>query len=405
MICALRLWLRRSSALVALPALIGVAIVVVAARSGWQYEWGWALSNATTPTLLLSPALAGLVAFDRSRRFAPSFELLGATTARQGQWPLALAAWLWGMAAWSLAVGYAVFRVVQQDVPGSPNLWVLLEGAVAMLAAVATGLAWGARFHGLTGPPILAALIFLTSTVLTGTFALPSPFAAGRATGTLIGVREAPSVTAMVIVTNAAICLIAGLWSMRATRLRRPTATALRASASAALVLAVLVYGQATKGENTYEAKAEAHVCIGSSPAVCGPPDGRVVLGIAQRSLAEATHTLRGSGIDWRDRYDLARGADVFTLPDSAGLLHLSPENIQDGAMSSEDIAATLAMPRLCRAFFDADAPRLLEDQGRVLEWARGALNAGAPAGPAPQQVIDSYRNLSECDPATQAAS
>ena len=106
---ALRLWLRRSSGFLALPAIVGLVAVVIAGRSGWYYEWDRAMSWASASTILLGPLVAGLLAFDVARRLGPTLEVLIATTRRglNGVFALALAVWAFGAGGWLLGIGYA----------------------------------------------------------------------------------------------------------------------------------------------------------------------------------------------------------------------------------------------------------------------------------------------------------
>ncbi|MDN5796513.1 MAG: hypothetical protein L0H79_12265 [Intrasporangium sp.] len=393
----LRFWLRRSSAFRAFPGLVAMTTILVAFFGwGWEYDWATAFAHGTTSTVLLWPVLAGLAAHDRSQRADLVQVLPGAPTTGQSQWAILLAVWFWGMLAWGVAMGYAVWRVLQYGPPEVLGLWVLVEGAVGLLAATAVGLAWGSRVTNPAGPLIIGSLVFLTTTTGATSLGLPSLSFSEVDEIDLIGWREVPSVTAAIIATSAAICLVAALWARRPDGRRRTTAV--RWTVTAALVLGALGYGQASKDANVYEkiTPPQALVCVGSSPKVCGPQDGQVVLQISQRSLVEGASRLRASGLDLDrvPRYDFVPFGEPISLPPDVGVLQVSPLDIDGDRLQASDVASLLVMRGPCSRASEAGRYGLLNNRIRVLEWAEHTLDAQTVTGPPPAPVVASARAL-----------
>lgn len=212
----LRLWLRRCSAARAFPALVAIVFVVIQSRSGWQFEWGWGFSQASTATLLLSPLVAGLVAFDRSRRVAPTLQALAATTPRARFVTLALASWAWTLLAWGVGMAYVAVRVAHNGGAGWPDPWIFLEAPVVLLAAASFGLAWGSVFRSLSAGPTAAVVVYLC-VILTAALGLPGPFTAGQATGSLIGMEQIPEVALSGVGLSLAVALGPSLWDAQRT--------------------------------------------------------------------------------------------------------------------------------------------------------------------------------------------
>ena len=170
--------------------------------------------------------------------------------------------------------------------------------------------------------------------------------------------------------------------------------------ASAGMCLAAVTVGL-FGGRDTYQETTRTPICVGREVVVCGPPDGRAVLTIAQTSLQGAIRRLATTGIPWRQRYYLASGPRLFDLSADAGQLQVATEDIRHGALSQHDLAATLAMPRVCEAFLGAEAAdeQLLAKQGRVLDWVTQALGRPETAPRAPTDVVAAFAALATCAP------
>lgn len=396
----LRVWLWRSSAKFAWPGLVVAAAVVAYARTGWQYEWNWALSNASTPTILLSPLIAGLVAYDRGRRATPTLEALAGTATRMGLYMIAVAGWAWAVLAWLVVAGSATFVAARHGASGTPDPWIFFQVPGALFAASFFGLAWGSRFRSVAAAPTAAVVVYVL-VILTNVMGLPGIFVAGRSTGSLIGMEQVPKVAANAIAMSVAFGMLAVAWHRRQVASPWRGASLAPTALMAVLVVAIGVYGIASGDGDTYRARQQRPICVGLTVEVCGPPDGRALLTLSADGLDRATRHLAASGIQWNTRYELRRGDDVFSLPESAGLLRVGPEDINDGHATSQSLAATLAMPRLCQGYFGPQPPEgLLSDQQLVMSWTAKALAEGQPATAAPTDVVSAYASIAGCKPA-----
>lgn len=394
------MWLWRSSAKFAWPGLVAAAAVVAYARSGWQYEWNWALSNASTPTILLSPLVAGLVAYDRGRRATPTLEALAGTTPRVGLSLIAVAGWAWAVLAWVVVAGSAAFMAARHGASGTPDPWIFFQVPAALLAASFFGLAWGSRFRSVAAAPSAAIVVYVL-VILANVLGLPGIFVAGRSTGSLIGTEQVPAAAVNAIAMSLAFAALAVVWHRRQVASAWGGATPAPVVAMVALLVATGVHGIASSDGNTYQAREQRPICVGETVVVCGPPDGRALLTLSAGGLERATRLLDASGIQWRTRYDLRRGDDVFSLPEEAGLLRVGPEDIDSGRVTAQSLAATLAMPRLCQEYFGPQPPKgLLSDQQVVMTWTAKALADGRPAVAAPTDVVSAYASISGCRPA-----
>ncbi|MGL5828633.1 MAG: hypothetical protein ACRC0L_03575, partial [Angustibacter sp.] len=124
-----------------------MVLAVSFSRRGWQYEWDWAFSNSSVSSVLLGPIAAGLVAFDRVHRFAPTLAELSRSTVRGRSAPfgLAVATWVWAVAAWAVGLLVVAAVVSMNDPAGWPDPWILLEVPCTLLATTFIGLLWGAK--------------------------------------------------------------------------------------------------------------------------------------------------------------------------------------------------------------------------------------------------------------------
>lgn len=381
------------------PALVVIVVVILLSRRGWQYEWGWGLSQASSATVLLGPLLAGLVAFDRSRRAAPTVADLAATTARSGFGALTLASWTWAVAAWAFGMGVAGVVVARHGAAGWPDPWILVQPPAALFAAACVGLAWGATFRSIAAAPIVTVVVFLG--VVLGDYAgLTGLLAAGRATGSLIGMQQIPGVAATGVAVNLLMACLALAWAVHRIQPARRDLQGLVVIGGVVVLAAAMVLARAGGG-NTYRAVEQEQICVGERVVVCGPQAARPVLKVAQSGLAGAVRDLSSSGVAWRSRYVWARGGAVLSIPEDTGLLRVSTENMSGGRMSTGEIAATLAMPRLCQDFFAPNPPdALLAKQALVTTWVADQLSRRERVGRAPGAVLDAFGDLATCEPA-----
>lgn len=400
----LGLWLRRCTSARAFPALLAIVLVIAHTRKGWEYEWDWAFNNVSTSTILLAPVVAGLVAFDRSRRMQPTLAELACTTARgkRSLMSMALASWLWHLAAWALVMLYAGIRVASHGAVGTPDVWVFAETPAVLLAGAFVGLLCGSVLPNLAAGPVAAVTTYAVE-LLGDTSGLSGLFMAGGSTGTLVGLERTPSVALATIGVHLGVALTCGLaaaaWTVAPERAVRWFA----AAASLLVVGALWNLGYVERGNDAYRVARSATFCVGSGVVVCGPQKAGPLLSIAQKSVAEAVAGTHSGGIPWQTRYVLSR--DDERIPSDSGVLRLSSDEIAHGRLSVGDIAGTLATPRMCQAYLEYEAPeQLLESQATVMGWVTEQLDADREGGAAPTGVRAAFERLSDCAPAVAAS-
>lgn len=395
---AVLLWLRRSTAFALLPFGLAAALVMLFSRGGWQYEWGWALSQAASATILLCPLVAGVVAFERARRFAPTLELISNTLTRPARWALPLGAALPAIAAMLITCAIAAALVLRHGPGPATDLWVLGQVPAALLGAAGWGLLVGRAVSGPVAGP-LAAITCYAMSLLGRYFGIPTLFSAGGATGTLIGAEQIPTIAAGAIACHAAVLGVALMRERYVPQGRRGAWWSMPNIVTALAVAGVMTFGVTLGGADTLRTATEPVRCYGIKPTVCGPASGDAVLRVAQRSLAEALVKLEPTGVPWRERYVLATGDQLLTIREDSGLLRVAPDGIDDGRASTADLAATLAMPRLCQEQFESDPGGITEQQGAIQRWLVGELTKPAPTA-APRDLLASYQVISNCTPA-----
>lgn len=398
----LRLWLRRCTAAKAFPALIGVGIAMVAGRHGWEHDWRWALDWAGFATFLTGPALAGLVAYDRSRLVEPTLAEMGKSSPRaaRGMFALLVASWLWSVLAWGIVLLYAGWRVHQSGGVAQPDPWSLLIPPVVLLACGSLGLAIGSVARTLAAGPVATLVCyFVALTPMMSSLGLPSILVVDPSAGTRIGLERDPTASMTTIGIQLVLVGACLLWSMRSValtnRLRRAGGLILGIST----VIALLGLGSIGHRVDEWRDAGRPTECLGQVVVVCGPVEAHPMLQGARSSMEAAMATLAMSGVNWQRKYVFAHSVDV---PADSGKLSMQPEGMVGNALSIDDIASTLMTPRVCAAYFSSQPPMaLMTSQGLVREWTSGQLAAPGPARRAPAAVIQAYQRLRSCEPAS----
>lgn len=396
-------WLRRGTATLAFPAFVAVGIIVTLSRQGWEYEWDWAFSNASSGILIIAPLLAGIVAFDRSRRVFPTLAMMARTAARGG-WAdliLALAAWIVGVAAWASTMGYAAFRAAVHHPGGTPDPWIFIEVPALLAFACAVGVLVGSTMNGLMAGPVAAAIVY-AARFFGGSLGVEGFMAAGGATGPLAALERDP-IAALVLIVLHLILAVLAIAISRVVTSARPL-LARRGWTGTGAVLAVVAFvlaHSALSGHEPYRWTTAAPVCFGTSAEVevCGPATASASLRIAQDGLSRAVARLDGSELDLQRRYVLPYGTRIDP---SWGVLRVTPDEFVDGSLGVGDAAATVSTPRLCQAYFGDRPPEgLLDDQSEVARWVTASLRSSTPPPPS-SATVDAYRELRTCVPMTQ---
>ena len=398
----LRLWLRRCSAAYASPVMVLLCLWVIHARSGWEYEWDWALNNASTPSLLLAPLLAGLVAHDRARRAGPTMAPLSAAAPRgeTGLLSLAAASWVWTLAAWSVGLAYAAARVLPNGPEGTPDPWVLVEVPVLLGLAAVAGLCIGTVLPNLAAGPV-AAMGFFGIDVLAQASPVNGLFNAGGSTGTLAGLERTPAAAVTVITAHLAFAAAA----LMATRgYTSPAVARPRMAAMSAAAVALVAVGgvfAVNRYQEPYQPVTTAQVCVSGTVTVCGPSNTRPLLVRAGRDLSAAVTTLEGAQLPWQRQYVLARGEKVLEIPPDKSVLDLSPEEFTNGKLSVHQVASTLSRPRMCQAYFGGpNLDATMRNQDKVYDWVTDHLTSSPVHSAAPQDVMNAFRFIATCEPA-----
>lgn len=396
---AVLLWLRRSSLAVAFPAMVVLVLVTAWSRTGWEYEYAWALSWTASVTILLGPVVAGLVAHDRARRHAPTFTLVEGSSPRGSlaALTLPLAATVLAFTAWTLAAAVVLAWVWWHDAADTPPVTLFLEMLVVLTAAAFLGAAVGTWTPTRAAGPLAAVLVYALI-VFADSVELGGLMTAGGSVSSTVGWRRDPDWLVGFVVLHLALAIAAGL----VVRIRQASGPVLRGTltfVAFAMVIGAAVGFHTAKEDGLYRDVVVPSVCFGDAPEVCGPRDVEPVLRIAAAGLADAYRDLADADLPLRERYVLARGLPGGVFPTDAGDLSADTSTFRDGRYSRDDAVMTIAVPTLCEAFFADEPPeQLMQAQSVLHEWLSGRLDRGT-TGPAPADVRSAYLNLLECEP------
>lgn len=191
----LTIQLRRSTAVVALPAIVVVLVLHVVLRARpWVHEWLWAFDAYEFSFVLIGPVAAGIAAWDgaawaSSKDAARVAGRPGAPLLRS--W-LATTAWVWSIFLVGLLATLAYVAV--EGAPGWPGLrpWSTVVPPLAVLAlCTAFGTATGWWLRRVLVAPLVAVVTF--GGLVTAYTGLPGPFLeVAGATSSLIGLAPRP---------------------------------------------------------------------------------------------------------------------------------------------------------------------------------------------------------------------
>lgn len=391
--------MRRGSVGRVAPALLAVQLVLMFNYSGWEYEWDWALSNASFGLVLVGPLVAGLVAHDRACRMEPTLAFLAATGVRGRKAILAVAVGgaLWMLAVWVLALAVAAV-MVGKVASGWPDPWIFVESLALISVFPSVGLAVGTYMRNLWAGPLTAAATFIVG-MFTPQLGVAGLLRVGEATGTLIASERVEMSAVPLIIAHlclAGSALVAALavapwrWGVG---WRRAVALAM----CGVCVAASLVGVSATRDVEVYRPSGGESYCSTGEVTVCGPMKGAHVIEITQKSLSSAVIHLNGTGIDWQRQYLIRHHQE---MPPDRGVVEVNLEELEEGRLPMWTVVAALVSPRLCLALFQEEsAAPLLEDQETVGRWILENLRKGTP-DPANAQVREAFDRLRECEPA-----
>ncbi len=399
MILALRLWLRRSTARLAFPGMVVIALIILFGRSGWAWEIGHAVNQSTTAVIILGPVAAGLVAFDIWRRQTSAMRTIAATTRRgaRGTMALAGATLLYATLAWFLGVGVALTLAARNGAAGSLPWWILGAGMAALVASVGVGAAIGTLMRNVAAAPVAALLCYALP--IAGTLAgVDGIMRAGGATTLTIGITTEPTVAAASIMCTVLIGAVAWRAVVHAAGPRRVSVLVGTAGLAIMLVGGLGYLQSLDPMSNAWRQSSTEVVCAGTAPKVCGPSEGKALYELAARDLGAAGQVLAGDGISIGARFDYVRGFD--RPAEGAGMLLVDSGSIQPGHLGRSNVVSTISRPTACDAFRDDLAPEdLLAAQGNFMTWLDVRLSGDGGTDPAD---IDGARQtleaLATCD-------
>lgn len=399
-----RFWMTRSAGILVFPAMLAAEIVMLFTSRQWQFEWDWAVEQASFGAVVVAPLVAGASAYDRSRRAAPTLAELARTSPRGWVNDLAIAgaAAVYGIVAWGIGLAIALARCFSADAPWHLDPWTLPEAPALIVLASALGTLIGARWTSILAAPG-AAVATVGARILASTWWSTWFFSVLPPNGSMAPFDVVPQLVAVVVVSHLVLACVfmaaAALWTGRFHLTRRDLAV--RGSVVAVVLVGVLVgFDRATASGDYLRSTTTPTTCTTSGAVqICGPVKGGYTLGVAAVSMDEALTALEGSGIEWQTTYRLASAAD---FPADEGELTADTELISNGRLSTDDVLYTLASPRRCAALYDDDPPeKLLDAAGVVMDWAADRLSGTVADATAPQAVVAAYARLSTCEPAS----
>jgi len=291
--------LRRSPGRHAAPVLFTVLIAQVLIRDrAWTYEWTWALYQLAFNTVLLSPIVAGLGAWEGAR-LADSSDYIG-TCPRS--WRVALSAWLglilWTAVVYLVGVVVVALLVLARGTPFGPRLVDTLTiltaiGLMAAFGALGIGLGWLIR-RRLAAAPLAAALTFCTTLWLY--LAGPGQFVTvGGASGSLAGATPNTTIQWRQVAVFVGISITLLLLISRRTSwgVRGPVVLGLFST----LATTIAVVGLADAGQAVLVPYNEPVTCTGVKPQVCAVAGYARFGARAHDDLAPLIHALEAAKV------------------------------------------------------------------------------------------------------------
>ena len=391
----LRVWMRRSLALLTAPLVVGALAFGAWSRDGWQFESLWGLRAVVLLMPLVSPVIAAGVAFDVARRWGPLVTVLGPSTARWRRTTLALVAAHVGWAFTAVCLVWVAVgvRLLLDRAMWQADPWLPVEVIVALGAAAAVGLLVGSLVKSLAAPPLAAVLVFAVE-ALAGPYGFMSLFSPMAVVDSVVGLERNPVAAGWAVALNLAVlvccCLVA---------LRGPTSSRvwIAQMTVACVVLGGVLLGHARSSPLDFRASTRPRACARTGAVeVCGPGNAQPFLGELASDLASATGGLADSGLALPHQFVLGLPGEEHALTPAASVVHAYPAGLARGRRTAT-LARVLAQPQICPQLIDAgpDTTPLLDRQEKVSAWIRGALEHGG--GPAPADVVDAYRDLASC--------
>ncbi len=370
----LRLLLRRSFLVPAAVIELGVALAIVMSDRNWVYNWEWAIDWANGATILLAPVAAGVAAWDGWRLLGNVTPAPTATADRPWKASTAIAAAhsAASVGAWLVGVAVALGIVVSHGARPVGESWVLfLHPPAILMAASALGVLAGACSRKWFVAPGVMLGAFLVIVTLENVGPFGRFLTAGGHTAWAATLRPIGWFVGLKVLILAAASA-AALAAAASDRTPGVVAKPLRSGARTASVAAALglfvggVFVPTLGGE--YEQITPQLECVGSQPTVCIASDNVAILEPFDTALRSAFASLEPYGIEPPARY-IDAAALVEPTPDS-GILFAATWQLDDGVVSIDAIADSVATPAACPEYFGDDEPTVFLDAASVLrEW------------------------------------
>lgn len=395
----LGVWARRSLAVWTAPLVLGALVFSVWTMHGWQFESLWGTRGVLEIFPLVSPLVAGAVAFDVARRWQPVVAELGPST-RRWRWatlavPAAHVLWAFAMVClvWaSVAVRLSIGPTIWQSDP-----WLPVEVIAALAASASVGLLIGMRVPDPISAPMAAIVVFAVET-LGVPYGVDSLFTSAALRESAVGLSRDPWSATLTVALDGALIAWCCLVALRQGR-RTSGWLAAVAVASVALIGLEAIPGHATP--TLWRAASSQQVCTSHDDVrVCGPPNAMPFLDDLSHELTAARRTLTGSQLRLPDRYVLGTYGITPSTDGGDTTAFVTPARL--AVDNHAAIADVLSQPRICPQLLnpDNDTRTLLDEQEKVRAWLSEALQTrqtnAAPAG-----VQAAYHDLVTCDPTT----
>lgn len=390
-------WSRRSLAIWMAPFLLAALVYGAWSRDGWQYEWLWGMRAVLLTAPIVSPLVAGAVAFDVVRRWNPVLEALGPSTRRWRLATLSLVAAhvLWAMLCVGVAWIIAGTRLILNPSMWQPDPLLPLEVLASVTAAAMVGLLVGRRVTNLAAPPLAAVIVFGIES-LTIPYGLMSLFSPTALVDSAVGLERNPASAGLAIALNVSVAVICATIALRGNRRTRRWWAVCLAAVVAFVAVAVV---ERTSPPLEFQPTSGPRLCLQEAEVeVCGPRNVRSLLATLGNSIDAALTSLSASQLPLPRRFVLGVPGTVPPVSDNRAVASVSPAQLREGARTST-LARILAQPRFCSQYVDPspETTALLDRQQLVSTWLQRALEGGDQ--PAPMDVRRAYDDLLSCTP------
>jgi hypothetical protein len=407
------LWVSRGTAIFAIPAILGVELIALFSRgTPWRGEWAWTIDWANGATILGGPVLAGVVAFD-VQRVSKSAWLSVTRGFRRGQLlPLhvAVASWACATAIHFAIVALAGIMTATTSPTGRIPFELIALGPIVLAAFAGIGMVFGAYWPSVMSSPAAVIVAFLL-TYAGAAGIIPKVFRVGGTTGSLVGLRT----DYRVLFTSVSFLVALALLSMIAVALRNRPMVSMLPLAIGGIAVLVTTAGLAdlkANGDHRFQlaVRPPPYICAGRAPQVClAEGTTRQLPGLAAEMNRQAS-VLQTRGIALPTRF--VQDIPGRQPPTGEGVIIMATDQVNRSEPDRQAVAAFLATPAACEAFYQGTAPPEVALRARVILADVIRARMGIPLvdyyppggeqwirGPGSEEWLRStYKALRECD-------